>query len=202
MFFSETQNRRKELQKAMLLVIKNNLAFWQHKNIPICDTTICQVFNLGYESVPELEKKSLNQLIVDVGGFSLGSPRWLEYSLGGKKPWQHAVKVADVFEFLKLEPARNLSGFKAKDQFVFSTDSDNVNRISCEGLRSFFRLKSCPDSFEVVESGVEGIFHGRGEGHERGMDLTEANQLAIQGFNFDQILENYYDLKVQKNQSK
>jgi hypothetical protein len=198
-FFSESGDHRQELKKAILLVIKNNLGFWKNKNLPICDTTICQVFNLNYEQVTEAQKKSVNEIILSLGPVQLDSKRWLEFSLGGLEPWSQKIGVADLNEFARVSGIVDWQGSRVGKEFKISfNETEQV--FSCEKIRSYFRLKSCPDALQLSDAN-ELVFIGRGEGHERGMDLTQANQLAIQGYSFDQILENYYEIKL-KSQSK
>lgn len=194
-FFSESLNHRLELKKALLLVIKNNLGYWKNKNKPICDTTICQVFNLNYEQVTDSQKKWLTQLILDLGNKNLGSQKWLEFSLGGQKEWEQTISKLSIAEFLRTSLKAELSGKKINDTFSFIVDDKEIYRHPCENVRGYFKLKSCPSSLDKKEN-EEYIFRGRGEGHQRGMELTEANQMAMQGFNFDQIIENYYGIKV------
>lgn len=194
-FFSESTNYRQELKKAFLLVIKNNLEFWNQKKQPICDTTICQVFNLNYETVPQAQKKSINDLILALGSLHVDSQKWLEFSLGGNDNWAKSVALEDVVSFLKDSSSLDISGKRNGDEFQFELGSQNIVTHSCEKTRSFFKLRSCPTSLEKNSNG-DYRFIGQGEGHDRGMNLSEANQLAIQGFNFDQILDNYYKVKV------
>lgn len=193
-FFSEGGNHRQEMKKALLLVIKNNIGFWNKKRGPICDSTICQVFNLNYEMVPLNQKSEITELLLDLGNRQIAGNGWLEFSLGGEQYWQKKVSIQSVSDFL-ADPAFDLkTGKKSKDEFIFYSDNLEYKR-PCELVRSQFKLRSCPKS--VVRS-IDGdtVFEGQGDGHDRGMNILEANQLAIQGFNFDQILENFYGLKV------
>ncbi len=196
-FFSEGAEHRPELKKALLMVIKNNL--WNSKQKPICDTTVCQVFNLNYEQVTATQKKSINELIWQLGTRQLKTHSWLEFSLGGTQSWLKNPDTVQLKEFLQVKEIKEISGIKEGDQFEFTIknleNTELKHKTSCEQLRSQFKLRSCPTSIEK-QSESEYVFEGQGDGHERGMPLTEANSLAIQGYNFDQILENYYGLKV------
>ncbi len=194
--FSESGNYRQELKKAMLLVFKNNLSFWKSKNAPICDTTICQVFNLNYEQMKSDQKKQVDDLILEIGSSHLGAKNWLEFSLGGTDEWTQTVTYQNVAEYLKIAVAADLSGTKTGDEFIFEIAGQKIT-TSCEKLRTYFKLRSCPDVITSLDAS-SAQFAGKGEGHERGMDLTAANQLAIQGFNFDQIIEAFYKLKILK----
>ncbi len=195
-FFSEVGSFRQELKKAMLLVFKNNLAFWNAKKQPICDTTICQTFNLNYEQVTAAQKKSVDDLILEIGSSHLGAKTWLEFSLGGTDEWTEPVSIQKLFGYLNRPVSEEFSGTKTGDKFTFEISGMKIP-MPCEKLRTYFKLKSCPDSITAIGSD-QAQFIGRGEGHERGMDLMAANQLAIQGFNFDQIIETFYKLKIQK----
>jgi hypothetical protein len=195
-YFSESGNYRQELKKAMLLVFKNNLTFWKSKKEPICDTTICQVFNLHYEQIKPDQKKQVDDLILEIGSSHLGAKNWLEFSLGGTDEWTQSVTLKNISEYLKTAVPADLSGTKTGDEFTFDANGQKIS-VSCEKLRTYFKLRSCPDAITSLNT-ENAEFKGRGEGHERGMDLTVANQLAIQGFNFDQIIEAFYKLKILK----
>lgn len=194
-FFSESSDHRPELKKALLMVIKNNLRFWNSQNRPICDTTICQVFNLNYERVLSRDKKQINDLIMELGDRRIESKSWLEFSLGGTKVWQQKISSHKLADFINRDQISDVSGVKIKNEFEFSLANEVTFRRSCEELRSELKLRSCPETLVKTVDG-DFMFEGKGEGHERGMSLTEANSMAIQGYNFDQILENYYKIKV------
>lgn len=195
--FSESGNYRNELKKALLLVFKTNLGFWNTKKQPICDTTICQVFNLNYESVTLAQKQSIDDLIFDLESTHLGTTQWLEFSLGGNEIWEKEVSVKDVSTYLNTPNLTKFELHKHDGGLSLAINDKQQAKESCEKFRTYFKFRSCPDAAEMSERGLI-KFSGRGEGHERGMDLTAANQLAIQGFNFDQIIEAFYKLKVQK----
>ncbi len=197
-FFSESLNHRVELKKALLLVIKNNLKFWNQKNQAICDSTLCQVYNLNYEQVSFSQKKQIQELILTLGKLKIESNSWLEFSLGGTEPWIQIVSNNQLFSFIQASKEDLVSGSKKDNHFEFSFSTENKKTYSCEQIRGSFKLKSCPDFLEQTEAG-QFSFHGQGEGHLRGMNLSEANQLALQGFNFDKIIENYYGLKILNN---
>lgn len=196
-FFSESGNYRLELKKAMLLVFKSNLVFWKTKRQPICDTTICQVFNLNYEAVTNAQKKVIDDLILELNEIHLGAKQWLEFSLGGAEAWTKEVSAKEVSTFLKIRELSDLHIDKNADAVDFIIGDKQQIRQECEKIRTFFKFKSCPENV-VALNGETFQFSGQGEGHERGMDLTSANQLAIQGFNFDQIIETFYKIEVQK----
>ncbi|MBL7554397.1 MAG: hypothetical protein JNM24_01145 [Bdellovibrionaceae bacterium] len=195
--FSESGNYRNELKKALLLVFKTNLGFWASKKQPICDTTICQVFNLNYETITLAQKKSVDDFIFELESIHLGTAQWLEFSLGGNESWEKDVSIKDLSAYLNSSELKRIEIHKDGDRLsIVVNEKQSVNE-SCEKFRSYFKFRSCPDTAGIADDGIV-KFSGRGEGHERGMDLTAANQLAIQGFNFDQIIEAFYKLKVQK----
>lgn len=195
--FSESGNYRNELKKALLLVFKTNLGFWNAKKQPICDTTICQVFNLNYEMVPLAQKQVIDDFIFELDSTHLGTNQWLEFSLGGSEAWEKEVPINDLSSYFKIPDLTHLEIQKKSDKIYFVINEKHLASEPCESFRTHFKFRSCPEGAELSSNGFI-KFNGRGEGHERGMDLTAANQLAIQGFNFDQIIEVFYKLKVQK----
>jgi peptidoglycan hydrolase-like amidase len=63
-------------------------------------------------------------------------------------------------------------------------------RVPCEALRNQLRLPSCPD--RITPSGDAFVFHGTGEGHGAGLDVTEANAAAAEGADFRALLDRAY----------
>lgn len=190
-YFSEGGDFKNELKKALLLVIKSNLEFSKLKNQPICDTTLCQVFNLGYESVSTSQKNEMSKLILEMSNSNLTSKSWLEFSLGGDQAWAQSVSQIELSDFLGIKNGKLQSGNRVDDKFVFN----GKESVTCESLRSHFRLRSCPDALEM-ELDDKVIFKGKGEGHGRGMNLLEANQLAQQGYSFNEIIQRFYGIEV------
>lgn len=199
---AELANGPREAQLALARVLAHNLLRGQHAAPRhdvqrLCDSTHCQVFGTHEPT------RSHRQIAVHaLRDAPLPWPGWLEFSRGGVEAWSEAVAPSTWAqawpEGLKLE---ELVYQRVGDRALLrSADSagagklaaKNVAELACEKLRSRLRLRRCPD--EVIWSQEERAFmvRGRGEGHDRGMNVEEALHLAREGRSADEILKLSY----------
>lgn len=98
---------------------------------------------------------------------------------------------------------RNLSDFALKrdsaDYVLIITDETTGNTYAGEAFRAFFELPSSCFYPEQKNGKVEIIV--KGQGHGIGMSQFGANELAKQGKDYVEILENFFrEIKLQKNE--
>lgn len=182
---SELPDGRNEAMKALSLVAKSNLKTgWQEPG-DICDTTICQVFGFG-DRLNEIGKKKIWDAIYSIQNYEISNPKkdWLFFSVGGKENWQ---ETRNEEELLKAFPSFKLTKkIQRKKNYVEFEYKSGNRQISCDQFHLNLRLPSCPS--KVTIENQDWIFYGQGRGHGKGLDITKANSLAAQGYDFKHIL--------------
>jgi peptidoglycan hydrolase-like amidase len=84
-------------------------------------------------------------------------------------------------------------GAQSDGQNVAQNVGQSVAETNCEKLRSRLRLRRCPDEVSWSQEERAFVVRGRGEGHDRGMNVEEALHLAREGRSADEILKLSYD---------
>lgn len=185
-FFSEASTiNKKELKKALLWVIESNLNFYKNKNKVICDTTLCQTFNLNYSDVSLKQKMDIDKLITEARSLKLDNSYWYEFSLGGHSNWQMEIdneKMKSYFLRYANDKNANLS----------EQDINQKLKNYCDQAMSFFQWPSCPNKITKTENNIW-IVEGEGEGHGRGLSIIEGNSLANQGYTQKEILKYFFN---------
>ncbi|HRK07772.1 MAG TPA: hypothetical protein PLZ57_08390 [Pseudobdellovibrionaceae bacterium] len=208
---AELASGPREAQLALAKVLAHNLLRGQHVSPRhdvqrLCDSTHCQVF--GTHEPTRLHRQIAAQALREA---PLPWAGWLEFSRGGVEAWSETVAPSSWAqawpEGLKLEElvfkrvgdrailrsADSASSTSSASREKSKSALKSVAELSCEKLRSRLRLRRCPD--EVIWSQEERAFivRGRGEGHDRGMNVEEALHLAREGRTADEILKLSYD---------
>jgi hypothetical protein len=182
---SEAPAAHTEVLKALALVVRNDRATRRHGDRPPCDTTHCHLFGHD-EDVPAAARKRARAAVRETADVEIVPPEggrvWLPFSLGGRAPWTEARPTSEVREELGL--AAVPAALTRSEGGAFRVDG--ARAVPCEVLRNQLRLPSCPES--VATEGGAFVFHGRGEGHGEGLDLTAANAAAAEGVDFRTLL--------------
>jgi stage II sporulation protein D len=117
------------------------------------------------------------------------------WSKGYNAYWKKEVSVAEWIKYLNGY-GFNIPANTSAEAFTFSQSSRKIyytygsKKLLLTTIRSDMRFKST--FFEVVPSGANLIFKGRGYGHGVGLAQEGAMEMAKQGYDYKQILEYYY----------
>jgi hypothetical protein len=106
------------------------------------------------------------------------------------------LRSADSTSLLTSKPAAKgggTHGAQSDGQNVAQNVGQSVAETNCEKLRSRLRLRRCPDEVSWSQEERAFVVRGRGEGHDRGMNVEEALHLAREGRSADEILKLSYD---------
>ncbi len=189
---SESASSHAELQKALSLVVRNNRLAGRHGDRPPCDTTHCNLFGQD-ELVHPQARVHARAAVAAAASLEIASPAagraWLPFFLGGTGRWTQTRSAEEI----QAEIGLPLVPTRIADRGDGSLDVDAAGaatRVPCETLRNQLRLPSCPD--RIQKSGDGFVFHGRGEGHGAGLDVTAANAAAAEGADFRALLERAY----------
>ena len=187
---SEFAGGRREALKALALVVRANLEVGWKKSGEMCDTTICQVFGQS-DRMNRFQQKKLWALLHEIQGLNLQNRdnEWLPFSAGGTEPWIEERGASFVEESLALTGAPQ-SIEKRGDSYVAQVGSRKIE-LSCDDVRLQLSLPSCPETIrkDLANDGeLTFFFGGRGRGHNRGLSVLKANDLAAQGYGFEDIL--------------
>jgi hypothetical protein len=187
---SEFANGRKEALKALALVARANLEVGWKKSGEICDTTICQVFGQS-DRMGKFQQKKLWSLLHEIQGLNLQNKNneWLPFSAGGIEPWSEDREAALIQESLALHG--ELGDIEKRGQNYQVQVGSRKIELSCDDLRLQLSLPSCPETIrrQTSSAGEKTLtFTGRGRGHNRGLSILKANDLAAQGYSFEEIL--------------
>lgn len=190
---SEHISGRDETLKALALILKANLRSPRHGEKPICDTTHCQVFSAGSESISPSLRSLLIKTVRSVDSKKLSAPQdWFHFSKGGGEPWKVSVEASELRKRLKLEQEvfsleRNAKTIQMR---LGSLGKGIAKKMECERFRSALKLLSCPDQMSRDETSWN--FSGVGEGHGEGLDLEIADQMSAEGRDYEQILKRFF----------
>ena len=188
---SESASSHAELLKALSLVVRNNRLAGRHGDRPPCDTTHCNLFGQD-ERVAAQARARARAAVAAAASLEIAPPAagrsWLPFFLGGKGPWSETRRTPEIQTELALPgvPTR----IAIRGDGGLDVDASAVMRVPCEALRNQLRLPSCPD--RITPSGDAFVFHGTGEGHGAGLDVTEANAAAAEGADFRALLDRAY----------
>lgn len=189
---SEFPRGRQETLKALALAVQSNARSHRHRKDAVCDTTHCQVFGGEWLSLPTELKKNIFDAVLSVDSRKLQkgiqSENWFPYSLGGSEAWIQTIsaeKLASVFQISRPDQ------LELKGNDVELRQSSNLLlRVDCETFRNQMQLLACPDSLK--KNGNSWAAAGKGEGHQMGMNLRQADAMASQGIRFDEVLRKFY----------
>lgn len=197
---SELASGPREAQRALARVLAHNLTRGQqqaprHAVQRLCDSTHCQVFGAGLPT--RLHREIAIQALSDP---PLPWPGWLEFSKGGSEEWTQSISPSawakawpEALQLDQLTYHRQGQRAMLRPQ---GAGSRVVAETSCEKLRSALRLRRCPDAVAWSIEERAFIVKGRGEGHDRGMNVEEALQWAREGRSADEILRRSYEPRL------
>jgi len=190
---SEFPRGRQETLKALALAAQANARSQRHGKEAVCDTTHCQVFGGEWSNLPSDFKKNVLDAVVSIDSRKLQkgsrqSENWFPYSLGGFEAWSQTIsaeKLASVFQVSSPDQLEIEGG-----EIELRQSSNLLLRLDCETFRNQMQLLACPDSLKKISNGWSA--EGKGEGHQLGMNLRQADAMASQGIRFDEVLRKFY----------
>ncbi|MGZ5279964.1 MAG: SpoIID/LytB domain-containing protein, partial [Pseudobdellovibrionaceae bacterium] len=190
---SEFPRGRQETLKALALAAQANARSQRHGKEALCDTTHCQVFGGEWSKLPMDLKKNVLDAVLSVDSRKLQkgvrqSENWFPYSLGGTEAWSQAIsadKLASIFQISRPDHLELQKG-----EIELRQSSNLLLRVDCETFRNQMQLLACPDSLKKATP--DWVALGKGEGHQLGMNLRQADAMASQGIRFDEVLRKFY----------
>ena len=173
-----------ETLKALGWVIRNNVIHAAENGQPLCDSSRCQVF-LATE-LPPKSRLRFQKIASELESFPFlnSGAEPLFFSTGGKAAWTKIIPTATVAQSFGYPQFLSLKMTDKGDIAV------NGQSFPCEKVRSALHLLTCPQRSEIRDQQIE--FHGQGEGHGLGLDLTAANQMALRGAKAEMILTAFF----------
>lgn len=206
---SEMAQGRTETLKALALAIQQNARTHPTHQDAICDTTHCQVFATHWDGQSLGLRKKVIDLVLSIQKDRLLSwkeshqqnsraesakksresqENWFPFSLGGLSRW------TDFKTRKEIETELHLGSFDKielqAEKVSLSNQGVNVGTFTCEEFRNQMHLLSCPEEIQAEQE--RWIFSGKGAGHQRGLDLSQADLMAAQGATYRQILRSSY----------
>ena len=198
-----------ECLKALAVLIRGELEAKRDGNVIVVSGN-----DIYYESAKRAELYGENQSVYEeklanailettgmvvVSGNTILEGNYHALSAGTTRQWQNGEQVfcvksmeAETF-FAQMHIKKSDCGEIgeiARDAAGYVEELEvNGKKISGEYFRNAYGLPSA--NFEIRENDKEYVITTRGRGHGLGMDLYYANELAKQGYTYDQIL-NYF----------
>ena len=166
---SEAGGMQIETLRALGPIVLANARESEVNGQPICDSSLCQVFNAVPSSRTQLER------YLSIANEVASSEVHCEpqkFYLGGQQNWSKHFDLATAAEALKVSKIYSVSSRQDRVEI-------NGESAPCEMLRGSLHFLSCPAEFAL--NGSELVISGQGEGHGEGLNLLEANRLALQG---------------------
>jgi hypothetical protein len=169
---SEYPQGRLETLKALAVAIQSNFKTDRHRDRPLCDTTHCQVYQSNWAKLDRAAQSRILEAVLAVERERPAAKGWMPFALGGDSTWKQNRTLSQIKSLLTPKEFDGVISQKFEP---------------CEHLRNQLSLPSCPKKIAIKGNDI--IFEGRGEGHGLGIDLSAADALAAQGFDYKQILK-------------
>lgn len=108
---SEYSDGRREVLKALALVIQRNARSHPRHLSAICDTTHCQAFNIDWNDVSKGTQRKIIEILTDVSVQKLlhwhpkkeSATNWFPFSLGGSVQWSDLKTDEEIQTKLRSE---------------------------------------------------------------------------------------------------